>query len=84
MKVKVGKISHYFSKVGVAVVELEGNLKVGDKISIENAAGDVIVEQTVDSMQVERAPVKAAKAGDSIGLKVSEKVHENNIVYKVA
>jgi putative protease len=83
MKTKIGKITHYFSKIGVAVIELEGTLKVGDKISIETVSGEVVEEQTVKSMQIDKNPVKEAKAGQAIGLKVGEKVHENNVVYKV-
>ncbi len=55
----VGKISHYYNKIGVAVVELVDDLKEGDKISIEH--GDTAFEQTVESMQIEHEKVKEAK-----------------------
>lgn len=79
-KKKVGTISHYFPKISVAVVEVEAPLKVGDKISIEGPTTKF--EQTVESMQVEHKEIKAAKKGDSIGMKVAEKVREKDLVYK--
>ena len=79
---EVGKISHFFSKISVAVVDLTATLSVGDRIRIQGPTTDF--EQTVDSMQIEHADVKTAKAGQSIGLKVKERVRENDTVYKVA
>jgi len=77
----IGKVSHYFSNILVAVIELSDNLKVGDTIRI--VGGDVDFNQVVESMEIEHEKVDKAKAGDSIGLKVSEKVHEGYKVYKV-
>jgi len=77
----IGKISHYFGNIGVAVIELEDTLKVGDTIRIVGGATDLT--QAVDSMEVEHEKVQEAKAGDSIGLKVSEKVREGYKVYKL-
>ncbi len=77
----IGKVSHWFNKISVAVVDLTDELKVGDKIIIEGAAGTV--EQTVESMQVEHKNVETAKAGDSIGLKVNGKVRNGYKVFKV-
>jgi putative protease len=77
----VGKISHYYSKIGVAVVDLSDTLEVGDEISIEGAATNI--RQTVDSMQVEHEDIQKAKKGDSIGMKVVDKVRENDNVYKI-
>jgi putative protease len=77
----VGKISHYYGKIGVAVIELQDELKVGDTISIEGIATNV--RQTVDSMQVEHKNITKAKKGDAIGLKVMDKVKENDNVYKI-
>jgi putative protease len=79
-KHSIGKITHYFSKIGVAVVEVSGTLKVGDRIVIEGLEGGP-VEQTVDSMQVEHASVQEANAGQSVGMKVATKVHPGNSVY---
>ncbi|MCX6777756.1 MAG: translation elongation factor-like protein [Candidatus Micrarchaeota archaeon] len=80
-KKQIGRVLHYFSKISVAVIELSDALNAGDRISIEGAHD--AVEQVVDSMQIEHATVKNAKAGQSIGLKVAGKVHENSVVYKV-
>ena len=77
----VGKVTHYFGKLGVAVVDLTAPLKVGDKISIESEAHQF--EQTVDSIQVEHASIQEASAGQSVGLKVKEKDHPGNRVFKV-
>jgi len=77
----VGKITHYFGNIGVAVVELSDTLKVGDTIRI--VGGETDFTQTIESMEIEHKKVEEAKAGDSIGLKVSQKVREGYKVYKL-
>lgn len=77
-KKKIGKITHFFPKIGVAVVELEGSVKVGDTIEIEGHGKNF--EQKLDSMQVNHQPVESAKKGDAIGLKVAQEVKEGDIV----
>ena len=81
-KKEIGKIIHYFSKIGVAVIELSDEIKVGDKISIEGATSNM--QQTVSSMQIEHENVETAEAGKSIGMKTSDRVREGDIVYKLA
>jgi len=78
----IGKITHYFSHIEVAVVDLSGTLKEGDTIRIVGGENTDFT-QTVDSMQIEHEKVKSAKKGDSVGLKVKEKVREGYKVYKV-
>jgi putative protease len=78
---EVGKVNHYYTKLGVGVIELTDTLKVGDKIRIKGATTDF--EQTVDSMQIEHDKIEEAKAGQSIGLKVKEHVREHDVVYKL-
>lgn len=78
----IGKVTHYFGKIEVAVIELSDSLKVGDNIRIVGGEG-VDFTQTVESMEVEHEKVEKAKAGDSLGLKVSEKVREGYKVYRV-
>jgi putative protease len=78
---EVGKVSHYFSKIGVAVIELTDTLKVGDMIHIKGATSDFT--QKVDSMQIEHAAVPEAKKGESIGMKVKEHVREHDQVFVV-
>jgi len=77
----IGKVTHYFGNIGVAVLELTDTLKVGDTIRIVGGTTDFT--QTVDSMEIEHKKVEEAKAGDSIGLKVSQKVREGYKVYKL-
>jgi F0F1-type ATP synthase beta subunit len=78
--VKVGRVTHFFSKISVAVIELMAPLAVGDRIVFKGPSTDF--EQTVDSMQIEHANVPKAEAGQSIGLKVAERVRETDLVYK--
>lgn len=79
---EVGRISDYFKKIGVAAIEItKGSLSVGDTIHIHGHTTDF--NQAVDSMQVEHLSVSAAKAGDSIGIKVKDVVRHGDIVYKV-
>ena len=80
-KKRVGVVSHYYNKIGVAVVDLEDTLNLGDSISIEGKTTNL--QQTVTSMQIEHEPVKTAGKGQSIGLKVNERVREGDIVYKI-
>jgi putative protease len=78
---EVGRVTHYFSKIGVAAVELKDKLKVGDTIHIKGHTTDFT--QEVSSMQIEHESVSEAGAGQSVGIKVKEKVREHDIVYKV-
>lgn len=78
---EVGKVTHYFSKIGVGAITLSGELKLGDRIKIKGATTDF--EQLVGSMQIEGRPVEQAGPGDSIGLKVKEKVREGDVVYRL-
>lgn len=77
----IGKITHFFAKISVAVIQVEAPLKVGDKISIEGPTTNF--QQTIDSMQVEHKNIEEAKKGDDIGMKVSEKVRPGDLVYLV-
>lgn len=79
---KVGKITHYFDKIGVAVVEVLGALKVGDSIKISGAGGSDWT-MVVDSMQVEHEQVSEARKGETIGMKVAQPVNEGEEVYLV-
>ena len=79
MDKKVGEVTHYFDKIGVAVIKLTGDLKVGDSIRIETAKGDFT--QEVSSMQVDKEAIESAKKGQEVGMKVDEPVKEGNTVY---
>ncbi len=78
---KVGEITHYYDKIGVAVIEVVAPLKVGDTIKI--VSGDDSFQQEVTSMQVEHESVQAAKKGDAVGLKIDQPVKKGE-VFKVA
>lgn len=77
----IGEITHYFSNISVAVIKLKGALKEGDEIQIKGATTDF--KQKAKSMQVEHKTIKSAKKGDSIGLKVKDKVRNGDSVYKL-
>lgn len=82
MEIRVGKVTHYYSKIGVAIVEItDESLNIGDTIKIKGHSTDFT--QTVDSMQIEHQPINKAEVGNIIGLKVKEKCREGDIVYKV-
>jgi len=77
----IGKVSDFFARPVVAGIELTAALKVGDKIHVKGHTTDL--EMNVDSMQIDNVQVQEAKAGDSIGIKVSERVRNGDTVYKV-
>lgn len=77
----IGKVTHYFGNIQVAVIELSKTLKVGDTIRIVGGVTDFT--QTVESMEIEHQKVQEAKPGDSAGLKVDQKVREGYKVYKI-
>ncbi|MDD5496229.1 MAG: translation elongation factor-like protein [Candidatus Omnitrophica bacterium] len=78
---EIGKIAHYYNHLSVAIIELADALKVGEKIHVKGHTSDFT--QDVASMQIEHAGVSEGKAGEFVGIKVSEKVHLNDRVYKV-
>ncbi len=78
--VEIGHITHFFSKISVAVIELKAPLKVGDTIVVKGPNTDF--EQIVDSMQIEHESVQQAGKGQSIGLRVAQRVRETDKVYK--
>jgi len=80
-EVEIGTVSDFFAKPVVAGIELTAPLKVDDKIHIAGHTTDM--EFTVGSMQINNVDVKEAKAGDSVGVKVSERVRIGDKVYKI-
>ena len=79
--VKIGDVSHYFTRIEVAVVELVDELKVGDSIRIRGATTDFT--QEVGSIQIHHDQVESAGAGDSIGLLVDYRVRQGDEVFKI-
>ncbi|MGB9687580.1 EF-Tu/IF-2/RF-3 family GTPase [Thermogutta sp.] len=81
-EIPVGRVTHYFSHLGVAAVEItNGTLAVGDTIHIKGHTSDFY--QPVTSIQIDRQPVQEAKAGQNVGIKVVEHAREHDTVYKV-
>lgn len=78
----VGKVLHYYDNIGVAIVKLHKNLKVGDKVKF--VRGDKEFEESIDSMQVEHKSITEAKKGQEIGIKVNQAAKEGTKVYAVA
>lgn len=77
----IGSITHYFPHVQAAVIKLKANLTVGDTIKIKGHTTDFT--ENVTSMQIDRVPVNSAKPGQEIGLLVSSRVRQHDLVYKV-
>ena len=77
----IGKITHYFGNIGVAVIELADSLEAGETIRV--VGGETDFEQVVDSMEVDHKKVDKAKKGEGVGLKINQKVREGYKVYKV-
>jgi putative protease len=78
---EIGHITHYYGNISVGIIELSDALKTGDNIHIKGHTSDF--NQTVDSIQIEHNTVSEAKAGDVIGIKVIQKVHPSDKVFKV-
>lgn len=79
---EIGRVTHFFTKISVAVIELKAPISVGDRILIKGPTTNL--EQTVESMEIEHEKVTRAGRGQSIGLKVADRVRENDTVYKIS
>ena len=77
----IGKVSDFFARPVVAGVDLSGTLKVGDRIHVQGHITDL--ELVVESMQINNANVDAARAGDSVGIKVPDRVRHGDQVFKI-
>lgn len=76
----VGKVIHYYDKIGVVVIKLQKSLKVGDKVKFEK--GDASFEQVIESMQLEHEQVTSGKKGEEIAVKVDKLAKNGVSVYK--
>lgn len=82
MEEEIGRITHFFSKISVGVLELDkGGVRIGDTIHIKGHTTDFY--QKVESMQVEHEPIESAEKGMEVGLKVESPVREGDVVFKV-
>ena len=77
----IGKVTHYFGHIGVMALDLTGPLVVGDQVHVKGHTTDLVV--AVESMQIEHEGVEKAGPGDSVGIKVGEKVRPGDMVYRV-
>lgn len=78
----IGKVIHYYDKIGVVVVKLEKTLKVEDKVKFTK--GDTSFEQTIESMQLDHKPVNSGKKGEEVAIKVNQIVKSGTEVYGLA
>ena len=79
-EVKIGEVTHYFDKIGVAIVKFSAGAKIGDKIKIKGATTDT--ELVIESMQLDHNEIEAAESGQELGIKVADKVREGDEVFK--
>jgi translation elongation factor EF-1alpha len=77
----IGKVTHFFGRISVAVLDLTEPLKVGETIHIKGHTKDLT--QRVESMQVEHKDIQEAKPGEQVAIKVTGRVHEHDVVYRV-
>ena len=78
---EIGKIAHYYGHISVGIIALSDTLKIGDTIHIKGHSEDFT--QAVDSIQVEHKEVSEAGSGDMVGLKVIQKTHPGDKVFKI-
>jgi hypothetical protein len=78
--IEIGYVTHFYSKIGVSIVELSLPLSVGDRILVKGPLTDF--EQTVESIQIDRKALSCAEGGQSIGLKMVQTAKERDTVYK--
>jgi hypothetical protein len=80
METMIGRVTHYYPKIGVAAVVLDNHITRGDRIHIYGPHEDV--HQPVTSMELDHVPISEAEKGQDIGIKVIERVHEGDFVYR--
>jgi len=78
---EIGRVTHYFSRIGVAGIKLTDTLSEGDTIHIVGHTTDFT--QEAHSMELENQPITEGQPGQEIGLKVQERVRRSDQVYKV-
>lgn len=78
---ELGKVIHYFDKIQVMVIALNGSIKVGDKIKIKR--GDEEFEETINSMQINHQDVGSAGKGQEVAIKISRPTKDGALVYRV-
>jgi len=80
METMIGRVTHYYPRVGVAAVVLQDHLARGDRIHIRGAHDDI--RQAVSSLELDHVPIDAAECGQDVGIRVLGRVHEGDVVYR--
>jgi putative protease len=80
METMIGKVIHYYPKSSVAAVILEDHIAKGDRIHIRGPHDDL--HQSVTSIEIEHMPIEEAGPGQDVGIKVTERVHEGDVVFR--
>lgn len=73
---KIGVVTHFFPNISVAVVDPSSSIKVGDTVKICDKEGNIVVEQPITSMQIDRKEIESVKKGEEFAMKVDEPVKE--------
>lgn len=81
MEKQVGQVTHYYNRLGVAVLQLSGGLKVGDVVHILGRVTDFV--QTVESLEIEHQKVQSVGPGADVALKVIQRVREGDTLFTV-
>ena len=83
MEIFLGKIKNFYAHVPAIIVELEENLKIGDKIVVKKKNGEERFKQVVESMEIERKKIQEAKAGSEVAILAIGKAKKDDLVYKI-
>jgi translation initiation factor IF-2 len=78
---RIGEVTHFFDRIGVAVIVLTDMIRVGDTVHLLGRATDFT--QEVKSLQIEHQPVTEAGAGQEVAMKVTQRVHPHDAVFKI-
>jgi len=83
MEVLIGRVKHFYPHIPAMIVELEENLKIGDKIVVKKKNGEERFRQIVESMEINRQKINEAKAGEEVAILCAGKTKEGDLVYKI-
>jgi hypothetical protein len=78
---KIGRVTHFYDKIGVAIVELDGPITVGEKVQFVRG-GEDLFWQTIESIQVEHRKLNSAGRGETVGIITLEPVREGTEIFK--
>jgi len=78
---KVGIVTHFYDKLGVGIIKLEGPLKKGDHLKFEGHSTNF--DQVVSEMQFDHKDIDSGAKGKEVGIKLDDKVREGDKVYLV-